>query len=195
MAPNGIGRVSKAAIVAIAGFSLVVGLTGCSSGPAGPKTARPATYGPAGHRFSVAFPSAPIREVDTGSLSGGLPPGSKTYGYQVSSESDIFSNSAAVPPAPAYGVAIAATTSGSFASLLSNGLVHELKAGAVTVNGRSGFEKVGPERSFPSQSKTADPNASEGLLIVRRASTVFLVLAVTTQPATTRAFLASFRAS
>jgi hypothetical protein len=180
----------------VAAAALTVGLAevlaGCgSNGPAA------GIYGPAGHRFTVAFPSAPKAESDTGNLREGLPATSKTYGYQVSGESDIFAHSATVPRPPAYGVAIAALPSTSFARTLAGGLQKSLKAKAkaVTVNGAAGAEIVGAEKTFPSQGTVPDPNASEGLLVVRQGSTVFLVLAVTSKATTTRAFLRSFRPS
>jgi hypothetical protein len=179
-------RVSRVAIVALV---LSVVLSGCGSGSANAIK----TYGPPGHRFSVAFPSPPIQEVDTSNVSGGLPLTSKVYGYQVSPERDIYAASAGVPRPPSFGVAIAVFRSTSVATRLAEAVAQSVGAKTVRVHGLLSYQKVAAEGSFRDQSTPTDPTASEGFLIVRQEKTDFVVVTVTTHAATARAFIASFR--
>jgi hypothetical protein len=176
--------------VVVVGLVASVSLAACS----GATTAAP-SYGPVGHRFSIAFTSPPTRETNLNSLTGGAQQQivQSAYGYQVSSEKDIFSSSAAIPPPPSTGVGIAVLHSDDLARRLIGDLSQSLDARAVSIHGVPGYEKVARESSFRDQGKPSDPSAYEGLILVRQNQTVFAVLCVTTTAAATQAILSSFR--
>jgi hypothetical protein len=155
-----------------------------------------ATYGPPGHRFSIAFPSEPKSATNTSGLLNNFPKGTLAYGYWVSPSSNIFASSAPVPIAPTFLVAIGVLPSTpsavSFAKQLSQ--IPGMKA--AKVNGLGGFEFVGSEKSAINQGNTlSNPSASEGVLVLRQGSTVFLIYAITTQQSAARKFLNSFKTS
>jgi hypothetical protein len=155
---------------------------------------RHATYGPSGHQFSIAFPSKPKSASNTSGLLDNYPKGSQAYGYWVSPGTNIFASSAPVPKAPSYIVVVGLLPSASSATSFLKQLSQIPGMKSTKVGGLSGFEFVGSEKSAINQGNTlSNPSASEGALVLRQGSTVFLIYAITTRQSVARTFLGSFK--
>ncbi len=164
-------------------------LAGCSSGTHPSQT----LYGPPGARFEVAFPSKPQTVPDpanTQGLSGEI----RSYAYAVSSEPDLFSNTAPVPGPPTFAVIVVTLRSASDARSFLHDAARAPGMGPVTMDGMPGYEFVGSANSALNHgTKITDPKASEGTLFLARGATLFALLVVTVHAAQARAFLGSFR--
>jgi hypothetical protein len=153
-------------------------------------------YGPAGDKFTVAFPSAPKSAANTSQLLSGLPTGVRAYAYWVSASANIISGSSKVPKPPTYLIALLIFPSLSATqSYLKGATASASGLSPVTLDGLKGYEYVGPENGKVNPpADVTDRKATEALVALQRKDAVYLLSVITSTRKETETFLGSFRA-
>jgi hypothetical protein len=153
-------------------------------------------YGPAGDKFTVAFPSAPKSAANTSQLLSGLPTGVRAYAYWVSASANIISGSSKVPKPPTYLIALLVFPSLSATqSYLKGATASASGLSPVTLDGLKGYEYVGPENGKVNPpADVTDRKATEALVALQRKDAVYLISVITSTRKETETFLGSFRA-
>jgi hypothetical protein len=179
------------------GVVLIACMLATSAGTASGSTpSRQPKYGPPGSQFSIAFPSSPRSASNTQGLLRNYPTGTKAYGFWVSPDAgNIFAAYASIPhPSTYVAVARILPSPDDGATYLQRaGLISGVRA--VSAGGLSGYEFVGSENSaFNQGTKLSNPKATEGIMILGRGATLYVIIAITSDAKSARSFLRSFRA-
>ncbi len=117
------------------------------------------------------------------------------YRYDLNPGLALFSSAGLpLPRPPTFAVAVTVTRSIQDAKNQLEELLQLPGLRPFAVGGLTGFRFLGSENSAINQSSDiSDPKASEGVFVLRRGVTVYLVEVITDRRAAAQSFLASFR--
>jgi hypothetical protein len=176
-------------------WSLWIGIALAVSGFLAPSASAAApAYGPAGSRFSIAFPSPPTPYLNSKVLRSTFRTAQSVRGYALApGHLNVFADKDIPPPPTDAVVVIQMRTMRALNQLLTSASkipgIQSSRVGTLRV-----LEALEPENE-PSNppSHITDASAWEGFLFAHHAKTIFLVETVADNEAAASAFLATFQ--